>query len=263
MNLADHISFAYDLAKDVYQGRDLKLLLLGSWFPDMYITGVMHHSETHTGGERFLSYCEKNCSKYTPLAKGIILHQKADELFHNGYLREKIDSVKKRVAFVDKPFFERYAHGIIELGGAFIEKDNLPFKIREALKCRIGDLRCYLDFLGKNLKERAKVYAVVELGKLFYRFKVSSKEREKLDNLVINLSAFTLSSLTKKKVFKNGFNLPALVAGSFYYFFGKEKNLETIERMKRLILQAKEELEKDYFQYWDWVNTRLKTYLWR
>jgi len=33
--------------------------------------------------------------------------------------------------------------------------------------------------------------------------------------------------------------------------------------MKRLILQAKEELEKDYFQYWDWVNTRLKTYLWR
>jgi hypothetical protein len=82
MSLADHINFAYDLVKDAYQDRDLTLLLFGSWLPDVYISGVARHSETHIGGEIFLSHCEKNCPEYIPLARGIILHQKADELFH-------------------------------------------------------------------------------------------------------------------------------------------------------------------------------------
>jgi len=261
MNLADHINFAYELTRDVYRGRDLTLLLLGSWVPDLYITGIMSHFETHKGGDRFLSYCEKSHPEYACLAKGIMLHQKADEFFHDGYLREKIESITRKVSSVDKPFFEKYAHSIIELGGVFIEKEDLPFKIKKALKCRIRDLNFYLDFLSKNLKERTKIYAVLELGKVFYRLKLFHKKKEKMDNLVINLSALTLNSLVTKRVFRNGLNLPALLAGSFYYFFGREKNSNNIERMKRLVLQAKEELKKDYLQYWDWVNSKLRTYI--
>jgi len=261
MNLADHINFAYDLAKDEYQGRDLTLLLLGSWLPDVYIAGVMQHSETHRGGEDFLSYCEKKYPEYTPLARGIVMHQKADELFHNGYLREKIECIKRKTTSFDRPFFEKNAHGITELGGVFIEKDGLPGKIEKALKFKIRDLNCYLGFLSKGTKDKARIYTVFGLGKIFYRFKLFPKKKEELDNLVINLCALTLNSLAEKRIFQNGLNLWALIAGSFYYFFSKEKNIENVNRMKRLILQAKEELEKDYLQYWDWVNSKLRAYI--
>jgi hypothetical protein len=53
----------------------------------------------------------------------------------------------------------------------------------------------------------------------YFIFKLSFKKKEEVDNLVINLSAFTLNSLAEKRVFKNGLNLRALMAGSFYYFF--------------------------------------------
>jgi len=128
-------------------------------------------------GEKFLSYCEEKHPQYIPLARGIILHQKADELFHDGYLKEKIKSTAKKVAPIDRPFFKRNAHGIIELGSVFIEKDEMPLKIKKALEYRINDLNCYLTFLGKSIKDKIKVSTVLELAKFFYRFKLLPREK--------------------------------------------------------------------------------------
>jgi len=261
MNIVDHVNFAYDLAKDKYKGRELRLLLLGSGLPDVYIAGIMDRLKTHTKGEEFLKFCEKKHPRDVSLAKGIILHQKADDLFHNGYLKEKMESLMRKIAPVDKPFFENYGHGITELGGMMIEKENLPMKVRKVMECKVKDISGYLEFLEEGMKNRVKVYAMFILGKLFYRSKLISMNKEELDNIAINLTSLTLNGLVNKKVFKNGLTFPALAAGSFYYFFRREKKIENIKRMKRLILQAKEELEKDYLQYWEWINNKLKIYI--
>ena len=221
----------------------------------------MDRLKTHTKGEEFLKFCEKKYPQNVSLAKGIILHQKADDLFHNDYLKEKMESIMGKIAQVDKPFFEKYGHGITELGGMMIEKENLSMKVRKFMEYRVKDISCYLEFLGEGMKSRIKVYAMFSLGKLFYRSKLISMDKKELDDITINLTSLTLNGLVNKKVFKNGLTFPALVAGSFYYFFRREKKIENIERMKRLILQAKEELEKDYLQYWEWINSKLKIYI--
>lgn len=261
MNIIDHINFAYDLAKDKYKGRELTLLLFGSGLPDIYIAGIMDRSKTHTRGEEFLKFCEEKYPQKIPLSKGIILHQKADALFHRDYLREKMETLMRRIARVDRPFFEKYGHGITELGGMMIEKKDLSMKIRKAMECKIKDISCYLEFLKERIKNRTKVYIMFILGKLFYRSKLVSMSKEELDNLTINLTSLTLNGLVNKRVFRNGLTFPALAAGSFYYFFRREKKVENIERMKRLILQAKEELERDYLSYWKWVNDKLRIYI--
>lgn len=261
MNVIDHINFAYDLAKDKYKGRELILLLLGSGLPDMYIAGIMDRLKTHTRGEEFLKFCEEKYPRYTSLAKGIILHQKADDLFHEGYLKEKLEYLMKKVAPVDKSFFKKYGHGITELGGMMIEKKNLPMKVRKVMECKVNDISCYLEFLDEGMKDKVKAYAILALGKLFYRSKLISMNKKELDDIAINLTSLTLNGLINKKVFKNKLTFPALAVASFYYFFRKEKEIKNIKRMERLILQAKEELEKDYLQYWEWINSKLKIYI--
>ena len=261
MNIVDHVNFAYDLAKNKYKGRELRLLLLGSGLPDVYIAGIMDRLKTHTKGEEFLKFCEKKYPRNISLAKGIILHQKADDLFHDGYLKEKMESLMGKIALVDKPFFEKYGHGITELGGMMIEKENLPMKVKKVMECKIKDISCYLEFLEEGMKNRLKVYTMFALGKLFYHSKLISMNKKELDDITINLTSLTLNGLVNKKVFKNGLTFPALATGSFYYFFRREKKIENIERMKRLIFQAKEELGKDYLQYWEWINNKLKIYI--
>ncbi len=132
MNPVDHINLAYDVAYDRYVGRDLSLFLLGSWIPDIYICGIFERAETHQGGKKFVDYCERRKPRITPLARGILFHQRVDGLFHDGYLEEKIDAISRKTSSLDRAFFQEYAHVIIELGGAFTKKNRSSCQDKES-----------------------------------------------------------------------------------------------------------------------------------
>ncbi len=250
MNLIDHINLAYDVACDRYVGRDLALFLLGSWIPDIYVCGIFERAETHQGGKQFVDYCERQKPRITPLARGILFHQKVDDLFHDGYLKEKIDAVSHKTSSLDRAFFQEHAHGIIELGGVFIEKTDVSAPIRKALSYQVSEANTYFSFLGKSLKDRFRTSFLLYMTKLFCRLKLFSSAGRQINlDLIINLYALTFNRLREKKVFRNRSSFSALVMGSFYYLFTRERNLDNVERLKRLVQLAEDELEKDYSQY--------------
>ena len=250
MNLVDHINLAYDVAYDRFVGRDLALFLLGSWIPDIYVCGIFERAETHQGGKQFVDYCERRKPRITPLARGILFHQRVDDLFHDGYLEEKIDAVSRKTSSLDRTFFQKHAHGITELGGAFIEKTDISAKIKKALSYQVSEANTYFSFLGKSIKDRFRTSLLLYMAKLFCRLRLFSSPGRQINlDLIVNLFALTLNRLRGKRVFRNRSSLSALLMGSFYYLFTRERNLDNVERLRRLVQLAKDELEKDYSQY--------------
>ena len=259
MNLVNHINLAYDVAYDRYVGRDLALFLLGSWIPDIYICGSFERAETHQGGKQFVDYCERRKPRITPLARGILFHQRVDDLFHDGYLEEKIDAVSRKTSSLDRAFFQKHAHGIIELGGAFIEKTDVSARLKKALSYQVSEANIYFSFLGKSIKDRFRTSLLLYMAKLFCRLRLFSSAGRQINvDLITNLYALTFNRLRKKRVFRNRSSLSALLMGSFYYLFARERDLDYVERLRRLIQLAENELGKDYFQYCQSLKDKLQ-----
>lgn len=131
------------------------LLIYGSIFPDVPITGLVNWEKMKNETERFSGYIKKNCPELFNFAEGLLFHEEPngiDRFVHgeNGYAyingREILDEIKK--------VFHKDS---LDVSHSFIEF-AVEFKLSQENPKLQDEMKKILELVNKDINKIAKAF---------------------------------------------------------------------------------------------------------
>lgn len=163
------------------------LLLYGSLFPDIPVTGIVSWNEMKIQTEKFSDYIKDNCPDLIDFSEGLLLHEEPkgiDRFVHGdrGYAYVKGKKILKQ--------FERYfpdnpsdaAHSFVEFAVEMLLAENTPNLQKElklALKSAQESLNLISELLSKffGLDKDKTTVAIKEFNDFLLKMDLSSRNK--------------------------------------------------------------------------------------